>query len=424
MNINKSDFLPIMLLGGVNFLTLILYLISPFNYIYGDFALSFTYVFINIIFLYCGYFLSLIVLNKNKYKVKYIYDFGGEVRIFKLLLIFFILTFLFRYAYLLRYQFYDVFGMVGEVLVGILDPKLGYISMTNSTKPFTVPWSIYAFVTIFHSLFFITGAVVWRKLNFVYRFIYLFFILVEAGFWYSRGTNFGIISLIVVFFLAYLLNVKKINLKFIFNICIIFIIIISIFSLVMSIRMKDVVDLSSYEIYLTTINYNSIVLNIIPDVLKPSVLALFSYLTQGYYFLSFGFDQDFKFTYFLGSNVSLINIANIIGLAVEKDTYTFRLSEYGIDSKVQWHSAYLWLASDFSFFFVPVYIFVLGFGFGAAWIMATRSDEYLFKILFVILGGYILFLFANTNFIASFFYTFVFILILIFLKLILVSKSN
>jgi hypothetical protein len=51
------------------------------------------------------------------------------------------------------------------------------------------------------------------------------------------------------------------------------------------------------------------------------------------------FDQGFNFTYFFGSNASLIGIANLIGVDVERSTYVFRLSEYGIDPTVQWHSA-------------------------------------------------------------------------------------
>lgn len=421
MKLNKSDFLPIFVLGGFNFLTLMLYLISPFNYVYGDFTLSVIYVFINIIFLFFGYVLAQILFQAKSYKKYYLYNFGSELEIFKILLTFFSATFLIRYAYLLHYQFYDISGMLGDIFVGILDPKVGYLSTVNNTRPFTVPWSVYAFVTIFHSLFFITGALVWKKLNSLYKILFLFFVFIEMIYWYSRGTNFGIISLIIVFFLAYLLNVKKINFKFIFNILIIAFIILVVFSVIMSVRMEGVVDLSSYEIYLTTINYNSVFLNLCPDYLKPSVLSIFSYLTQGYYFLSFGFEQSFSFTYFLGSNVSLISIASLIGIDIEKSTYVFKLSEYGIDPTVQWHSAYLWLASDLTFYFVPFYIFLLGFGLSFSWIMATRSDDYLFKVLFIILGGYILFLFANTNFIASYFYIFIFAIFLILLKFILMS---
>ncbi|AZB91496.1 hypothetical protein DKE41_018560 [Acinetobacter pittii] len=80
MKLNKSDLLPIVVLGGVNFLTLILYLVSPFNYVYGNFALSFIYVFINIFFLFFGYILALFIFQSNSYKRSYLYDFGDEIK--------------------------------------------------------------------------------------------------------------------------------------------------------------------------------------------------------------------------------------------------------------------------------------------------------------------------------------------------------
>lgn len=421
MYIKKRDLLPISLLGGFNILTVILYLISPFNYLYGNFFYSIGYVLINIFFLFFGYFFSIIFIDKIKYKKLYIYNFGSELRIFKILLIIFSLTFLFRYAYLLKYNFYDISGIINDIFIGILDPKFGYMSMNNNRLS-TIPWSIYAFLTLFHTLFFLTGAILWKKLSPIFKFFYIIFILFEAAFWYSRGTNFGIITLLIIFFLAYLLNLRKINFKFIFNTSLLIFIIIFVFSLIMSVRMEGVTDLSSYEVYLTTINYNSVILRLTPDSLHPTILSIFSYLTQGYYFLSFGFDLDFRFSYFLGSNAGLINISNIINFPVENNTYVYRLSEYGIDPGVQWHSAYLWLASDFSFYLVPLYIFLLGFLLGASWVISINYDDYIFKILFIIVGGYILFLFANTNFISSFFYLFIFIFILIFIKLFIVSK--
>lgn len=427
MYVRKRDFLPIFLLGGFNILTVIFYLISPFNYLYGNYIGSITYILINIIFLFFGYFFSIIFTNRLKYKNIYVYDFGGELKIFKALLIFFSITFLFRYAYWLKYNFYDFLGVMNEIFIGILDPKLGYISMVSNDRVSSIPWSLYAFFTIFHTLFFLTGAILWNKLTLKFKIFYGLFILLEAVFWYSRGTNFGIITLLIIFFLAYLLNVRKINLRFVFNILLLFFIVIIVFSFIMSIRMQDAYNynLSSYEIYLTTINYNSAILKFTPDFLHPTILSFFSYITQGYYFLSFGFDLDFDFTYFLGSNGALINISNIIKFPVENNTYVYRLlGLYGVDPGIQWHSAYLWLASDFSFYLVPVYIFLLGFLLGMSWVISINYNDYLFKILFIIIGGYILFLFANTNFISSFFYLFIFIFVLIFIKFLTLSKST
>lgn len=427
MHVKIKDFLPIVFLGGFNILTLIFYLISPFNYLYGNYIGSISYILLNIFFLFFGYFFSIIFANKLKYRSIYVYNFNGELKLFKVLLIFFTITFSFRYGYWLKYNFYDFLGMFNEIFIGILDPKLGYISMSDTNKVSNIPWSLYALFTIFHTLFFLTGAILWKKLPLNYKIFYGFFVFIEAIFWYSRGTNFGIITLLVIFFLAYFLNIKKINLKFVSNVFLLFLIAIIIFSFIMSIRMEGVssYDLSSYEIYLTTINYNSAILKFTPDFLHPIILSFFSYITQGYYFLSFGFDMGFRFTYFLGSNGSLIGISNIINFPIENNTYVYRLlATYGIDPNVQWHSAYLWLASDFSFYLVPLYIFLLGFLLGISWVISINYNDYLFKILFIIVGGYILFLFSNTNFISSFLYLFIFILILIFIKFFNLSKSN
>jgi hypothetical protein len=161
----------------------------------------------------------------------------------------------------------------------------------------------------------------------------------------------------------------KVNLKSLSYILLLVFIIIIVFSGIMYSRMGDITDLSSYEIYMTTINYDSYIFTSTPDFLKPTLLTFFSYLTQGYYFLSFGFDLDYRFSNFLGSNPALINIASLLGLDNTQNSYVHRLTSYGIDPNIQWHSAYLWIANDFSFYFVPLYVCLLGFGLGVSWIL-------------------------------------------------------
>ncbi|MCH7330889.1 hypothetical protein [Acinetobacter modestus] len=424
MNVYKRDMIPILLLGGVNILTLILFLISPFNYLYGNSYLSSIYVLINIGALFFGYFFSIMLFGTKKYKLVQLYKVKTDNQLFNLLLFFYILTFIFRYAYLLKFQFYDLFGIINEILLGVVDPKYGYLSTLDSSKAFTLPWSLYAFISIFHSLFFISGAIFWGKLSSKNKILFSFFILFEAVFWYSRGTNFGIISLIIIFFLSYLLNMGKVNLKSLSYILLLVFIIIIVFSGIMYSRMGDITDLSSYEIYMTTINYDSYIFTSTPDFLKPTLLTFFSYLTQGYYFLSFGFDLDYRFSNFLGSNPALINIASLLGLDNTQNSYVHRLTSYGIDPNIQWHSAYLWIANDFSFYFVPLYVCLLGFGLGVSWIFATRCNDFVFKVVFVILGGSIVFLFANNNFISSYLYLYIFMFFLSLLKVYFLIKRG
>lgn len=40
---------------------------------------------------------------------------------------------------------------------------------------------------------------------------------------------------------------------------------------------------------------------------------------------------------------------------------------YGIDMYINWHSAYLWIANDVTFIFVPLIVFIIGLYFGRVW---------------------------------------------------------
>lgn len=424
MRISKRDLTPIMILGGINLFTLFLLLLSPFNYLYGDYISSFFYVLFNLCFLFIGYIIAVSICNNSHYINIKVYNFNSEVNIFKLLLLIFVLTGIFRYSYIMRYQFYDISSILSGIAIGIADPKIGYILSIENTRAFTIPWSFYAFLTIFHTLFFITGAIVWKNISFFYKFCYLLLILMEGVFWYSQGTNFGIINLAVIFLLAYLLNVNKINVKFVINIFFFIVVVLSIFSVVMYSRLKDITDLSAYEIYLTSINYDSNLLKITPEPLKPILLTVFSYVTQGYYFLSFGFDLDYKFSYFLSSNSTLTDISRLLSINIADNSMVNRLSVFGIDPNVQWHSAYLWIASDFSFYFVPIYIFFLGAILGTSWVLATKCNDYIFKIIFIIIGGSIFFLFANNNFIGLYFYLLLFSFTIVFIKFYFLLKKT
>ena len=426
MKIKKSDIAPISIIAGINLFTVLLLLISPLNYVYGNIEMSFNYVLLNIFCLVLGYLISLAVLNKFTYRHIKIYDFKNEVYLFKYLLFIFIMTFILRYSYLIKYPFYDLTSIITEMSLGILNPEYGYQSMINSTRSQPYPWSLYAILSILHTLFFISGALLWKKIPKSYQLIYVLSIVIEALFWYSRGTNFGIISLVTLLTMAYLVNIQKLKFKSYVYLFMIFCLVILIFSFVMSGRMGDSsnIDLLTLAPPYTTINYDSYLLKFSPDFTHPFILLIFSYLTQGYYYLSFGFDLEYKFSFFLNQNPELSNLGKIIfGLDFSENSMVNRLSEIGIDPRVQWHSAYLWLASDYSFFFTPLYIFILGFALGFSWILATRYQDYVFKVMFVILSGSAFFLFANNNFIAQYFYTVIFIIILSFFKILALNRK-
>jgi hypothetical protein len=152
------------------------------------------------------------------------------------------------------------------------------------------------------------------------------------------------------------------------------------------------------------------VLAAIPESLQPTYLNVLWYLCGGYYHASFALDLDFKPTLFLGSNPALIGLAAIFGIDVWNDTYMHRLQvERGIDELGVWHSAYTWYANDVSFAGVPFLLFGLAYLFGFSWGRSAQGD-FLSKVVFVILGNMLLFLFANNTYLSTMFYSFMFLL--------------
>jgi hypothetical protein len=151
-------------------------------------------------------------------------------------------------------------------------------------------------------------------------------------------------------------------------------------------------------------------LAIIPRSLQPTYINVLWYLGGGSYHASFALDLDFKPTLFVGSNPSLIGLAAIFGIDVWNDTYMHRLQvARGIDELGVWHSAYTWYANDVSFAGVPFVLFGMAYLFGFSW-GRSLQDDFLSKIVFVILGNTLLFLFANNTYLAAVFYSFMFVL--------------
>jgi hypothetical protein len=151
------------------------------------------------------------------------------------------------------------------------------------------------------------------------------------------------------------------------------------------------------------------VLSIVPEPLQPTYMNVVSYLCQGYYHTSLAFDLEFESTWLLGNNPALISLASVIGLDVWDRTYMHRLeAEAGVDQLGSWHSAYTWYACDVSFYGVPVVLFCLAYLFGFSWAKSARGD-FLSKIMFVMFGNMLLFLFANNTYLSTVFYSFMFL---------------
>lgn len=399
---------PIYLIGGFNLFTLLMYIFAPYGYQAGNVLMSYAYIFINIIFLIVGYIFG--IKNGGGRLISNGYSDKKTVsKIFGFILIFYSFTFLIKYAYLLKFNIFDVSGMINFLLMGLSDPMLAYKLTGDATRPFTVSWTIYFLISVINSIFFIVVFISWPSLSRVKKVFSLFFIILEFFYWAGRGTNFGIISIIVTLLFARLLALKKLNVKMIFYGFLAFLLSIVIFSLIMSLRGDSSYDLQAYALNYSYVDESSLLILLAPESLHSSLLLIFSYLVQGYYYMSLAFDLDFSSTWFGGSNPAIVGLYDFLGFSNFERSYVYRLFEFGIDPLINWHSAYTWYANDFSFFGVPFVMVFYGWFMGLTWANSINSNDLLSKILFLIFAPASIFLFANNNFIANYFNSLVFL---------------
>lgn len=112
-----------------------------------------------------------------------------------------------------------------------------------------------------------------------------------------------------------------------------------------------------------------IYLDCLPFSLVMSLSFITGYLCQGYYALGTAFNYGIIMPSFFGSSFFLMRIANdIFGFDPLPDTYMYLLQKYdGINTTINWHTLYLWLANDVTFLFVPILIYFIGFFFSKTW---------------------------------------------------------
>jgi hypothetical protein len=402
----QRTLLPIAIISGFNLVTLLMYIASPYVFRGEHVVLSYFYVLLNIVALTAGYYAG----TRHTQTPRSGTD-RRDVRYFGWVTVFYALTFLIKYAYLLRFAPLDVRGMVEQLLIGIADPKLGYVLAVDSHRTPTVGWSTYFFVSAVDGVYFALGFLVWRGLGLSLRLIFLIFLGIEVFYWAGRGTNFGIISLLVTLLLATLINTKGvIRFRLLLRYAILAAASVATFSAIMYARSYGPVENPQvFALHFSYVDEGSPILQAVPPALHTTVLTIFNYVVQGYYYMSLAFDLDFRFSLFGGWNPSLTSLYSTFGVDVAPLTYIERLDGIGVDPRINWHSAYTWIANDFSFYGVPFVIFMIGYFIGVAWLQAINSGKLVAKIVFVFLSASAIFFFANNNYIAYYFYSFIFI---------------
>ena len=413
--INDMNYLlPYKILIYFNLATLVLFSFSPMqSACSGSHWITVFYIFFNIV---CwGYGYKQGVKKGNSINVKdstFLSSISPKVLTYFFL--FYLITLLPKYAYELSQPVFDINGMTSRIAIGLNDPSAGY-SMSRGTPPYS--WSLYVLISIIDGIFISVGLLSWRKLKTWTRVLFALLCVIEVLKWFGKGTNFGIIMMLVSVLFAYLarnessLFTKR---RSIFPLLLLILLVSTLALMVFSHNMEGRAggDLESVNEAIFNLNYNSPINILVIDYCPPRVVALYSflvsYLTGGYTNLECAFQCPFDWTWFMGSNPSKANLADfVLHTDISSSGYTFAISQkYGIDPYINWHSCYAWLANDVSLIFVPLLVFFIGKLTSISLVLFKKNNDLLSGVLFIIFTCMCFFFFANNNYISSIFYSF------------------
>ena len=355
-------------------------------------------------------------------------------RLISLLFAVYVLTLPITYAYRLQAAPFDIIGMADRLVRGLADPRVSYASTLVQSSQGSIPWSVFFAVSVFNQLFFAAGFLHFRQLRFPTKILFASLVGMELFYWVGIATSFGVIALATTWALSTMfwkMPAARASLRtqigraallgLLLTACIAF------FSYNLYRRSNfvqvSVDQFSTLQAVKSPLITDHPAFAVVPQPLWPTYLMVVSYMAQGYYHMSFAFDLDFRSTGLLGNNPALISLAAAFGVSVWDESYMHRLHRQGIDEFGVWHSAYTWYASDVSFFGVPIVLFALGYLFGFSWAQGRRGD-FLSRVVFVIFGNMLLFLFANNTYLASVFYAFmVFVPLWLFTRFAAVVQS-
>lgn len=130
------------------------------------------------------------------------------------------------------------------------------------------------------------------------------------------------------------------------------------------------------------------------------------YLTNGYYGLSKCLEMPFEWTYGVGNSVALSNIVEkSTGVEIYSKSYLSRMEEtYNIPGKKHWHTIFPWIASDFSFYFIPFIFYGIAYYYGKSWKEVILFNNPVSLLLFALLTVMFVFVPANNQIMHGFDY--------------------
>lgn len=359
---------------------IVLYIFGPFKWPTRNAFLLYLFLFLAQILLFSGYRSS---LNKRNRPIKAPSTNYDKI-LLKYLKVAISINLLFIILNTIRntgLSFFSVSTLFEKVIRGLMNPGQQYrerFFLNGYGGPFltyiTVILSPFLWMVLPLSLYY------FKNINLFNKILTLVAFLFEAARWISIGTNKGIVDLIIIvcsillikilqdkYLDAHIVKLKPKN-RFIVYVLLFGLIMagISFFSNTINSRVGGVWGSESLAVSAAPLNTDALLVRILPDFVKPTMIYVTSYLTQGYYGLSLALTEPFIPMFGIGNSMFLMdNCRSIFGVDFYRYTYQTRLAYLGWDPLVNWHSIYVWLANDVSFFGILPLLYLLGRFFGS-----------------------------------------------------------
>lgn len=259
---------------------------------------------------------------------------------------------------------FSITETLNNIMRGLSDPSQGYNE--NLLREYdggiitqmTTLFSPLVYIALILSIYF------WKYITRIKKFYVLTYVVLEASQYIIRGTNFGLfrIAIIIVTTLAILKNEKTNNLakkNLLTNISP-FIVVFVIFYFFFSISSRMNYTSMPGTLFGIPVDSNNYLLKFLPINLATSVLLGISYLSQGFYGFQLATMYEFTSTYGFGAGRFLMTFPQrLFDIDLWEKTYQSKMDSIW-DSRINWHTAFTWLANDWGFIGVAIYMFLTG----------------------------------------------------------------
>lgn len=300
-----------------------------------------------------------------------------------------------------RLNTFSIGTLIGSIRNGIVDMGGAYREFQSNTDIagesvlggtamtlFNLVWAFFAFNIL------ILGIMYFKKFSLYNKIVLCLTIVLIVVEYIATGTNIGVFRIILIFLVLFSISVakgsytftdkasRKNKRKILILAISSLVIVLVLFDKIMQSRGGILLwESATYNIGGIYLNRDSILFKYMPKGSYMLLIALSSYLSQGYYGMSLTLRLPWKPGYGLGHSLALQNIFGNALKVPHENSYQFRATQFGWQEGQQWHTMYSWFANDVTYVGVAIVMLLIGTVFAIAYKDAIKTNNPFAKLV-------------------------------------------